>query len=277
MNLFRFLCIIILFCGLTTLLIVLCNKNYDTASPQIQVNDVIQHSICSESATLRGSHQKVLSFSFYGKDQNFMDTPYFKGIRANLLLMNKFYPDFIMRIYHNFNSIDNFNDLLIEFPNLDLFQNLPIYGDISRLSGSIWRFAAMADPLIDEWHSRDLDSRIGEREVSAVNDWRLNSNASYHVMRDHLYHNTEILAGMFGMRLTDKNREQNLRIFEAMLNSKLEQFMKGVDQRELTNNMWPVARFDMVCHDSYLCEKFVSLSERLCRERNLMISILERL
>jgi len=56
------------------------------------------------------------------------------------------------------------------------------FGDISSSFGMLWRFAPMADPLVTEWHSRDLDSVISEREAAAVADWRDNSLALYHVM-----------------------------------------------------------------------------------------------
>ncbi len=32
----------------------------------------------------------------------------------------------------------------------------------------------MADPLVEEFHSRDLDSTIMKREVAAVQDWKHN-------------------------------------------------------------------------------------------------------
>lgn len=48
-------------------------------------------------------------------------------------------------------------------------------GDISDSPGTLWRFAPMADPLVEEWHSRDLDSRISRREVAAVEDWKQNT------------------------------------------------------------------------------------------------------
>ena len=44
----------------------------------------------------------------------------------------------------------------------------------------------MADPLVAEWHCRDLDSRISSRELAAVNNWRT-SNKTYHIMRDNKY------------------------------------------------------------------------------------------
>ncbi len=30
----------------------------------------------------------------------------------------------------------------------------------------------MADPYVDEWHSRDLDAWMLPREVDAVNEWK---------------------------------------------------------------------------------------------------------
>ena len=172
--------------------------------------------------------------------------------------MEKLYPGFVMRIYHNFNSTEEFEPLLCDFPNLDLcyVRNLAIYGDIARSFGMIWRYAPMADPTVDEWHSRDLDSLVSEREAAAVADWRSNSDASYHSMRDNPYHSVSIMGGMFGMRLTGKrNRFWNKMIFESMIKSSVGEWMKGIDQKYLSIHLWPSARYDMVCHDSYLCKK----------------------
>ena len=58
----------------------------------------------------------------------------------------------------------------------------------------------MADPLVIEWHSRDLGSEITEREVSAVAEW-LSTNKRYHVMRDHPTHQEIIQGCCFGMKV----------------------------------------------------------------------------
>jgi hypothetical protein len=63
--------------------------------------------------------------------------------------------------------------------------------------GMMWRFTPMADPTVSEWHCRDLDSRVSEREWAAVKDWK-ESNKTFHVMRDHTHHATTMLGGMFG-------------------------------------------------------------------------------
>lgn len=66
----------------------------------------------------------------------------------------------------------------------------------------------MADPLVIEWHSRDLGSEITEREVSAVAEW-LSTNKRYHVMRDHPTHQEIIQVCCFGMKVP-KDDEQTL-------------------------------------------------------------------
>ena len=43
--------------------------------------------------------------------------------------------------------------------------------------------------------SRDSDSLLNIREKKAVDEW-IKSDKSFHIMRDHKYHKTRILAGM---------------------------------------------------------------------------------
>ena len=118
----------------------------------------------------------------------------------------------------------------------------------------LWRFAPMADPLVEEWHSRDLDSRITPRELAAVQDWQ-SSGHTYHIMRDNRHHVATILGGCFGMNDNHKNQKSH---FEAMLDFVKFQWSKGLDQAALNKVLWPHASQDMVAHDSYLCRHFPS-------------------
>ena len=52
--------------------------------------------------------------------------------------------------------------------------------------------------------SRDLDSRLSDREQGAVQDW-LDSNKSVHVMRDHINHDFPMVGCCWGTRLFDQN------------------------------------------------------------------------
>jgi hypothetical protein len=53
---------------------------------------------------------------------------------------------------------------------------------------------------VDAYVSRDLDSRLNAREISAVNEW-IDSDKDFHFMRDHPYHGTTILGSGWGCKL----------------------------------------------------------------------------
>jgi hypothetical protein len=61
------------------------------------------------------------------------------------------------------------------------------------------RFLPIEEEDVEVMISRDCDSRIGEREQMAVKEW-LMSDKGVHIMRDHPWHGTEILGGMWGMK-----------------------------------------------------------------------------
>lgn len=121
----------------------------------------------------------------------------------------------------------------------------------------VWRFAPMADPLVSEWHCRDLDSRIRQREISAVQDWRA-SGKTYHIMRDNPYHVATIVGCCFGMRQNGDNFFIMKWDFEEMLAFVKFTWSKGLDQTALHAVVWPHAKLDMVAHDSYLCRAYKS-------------------
>ena len=59
-----------------------------------------------------------------------------------------------------------------------------------------WRFLPLLDPLVDRFMSRDTDAELLDREIYAVRQWLIESNATFHAMRDHPWHcNIEMLGG----------------------------------------------------------------------------------
>ena len=50
----------------------------------------------------------------------------------------------------------------------------------------------MADPLVDIFHSRDLDSRPSQRELAALEEF-YGSYQEVHIMKDHREHRVEML------------------------------------------------------------------------------------
>ncbi|XP_046400121.1 uncharacterized protein LOC124166578 isoform X2 [Ischnura elegans] len=140
--------------------------------------------------------------------------------------------------------------------NLDLCYvgNIPSLGNLLGSQGNMWRFLPMADPLVDVFISRDLDSRPSEREVAAVNDW-LNSNLTFHIMRDHPFHTPKILAGMWGAVVYPK-REELFNLTLTMMAKGRKAKSKGLDQIVLKEVLWPAAKESLKQHDSYHCKIF---------------------
>ncbi|GAB6030747.1 hypothetical protein CHUAL_007598 [Chamberlinius hualienensis] len=226
-----------------------CVKNISTLHKIYDAN-----STCP-SANVRGNHQNVLSFSFYGDTKS----KYFKGVAVNAELIAKLYPGWTMRLYHNISQSDtpSMTDLCKEvckFSHLDECYVGDIaeqFRNIESTFGMIWRFAVLGDPTVDMFGVRDLDSSIYQREIDAVNEW-LKTGKTFHIMRDHPYHSTHILGGMWGAK-NAKNITVMRDLFNQMLSEGNVQ-KKGHDQFLLSKYVWPIAKDDMVSHDSFLCE-----------------------
>ena len=167
---------------------------------------------CSRRAFKRGSNQKVISYVFYGdsESKNHKTRRYFDGIKSNLELMKKLYgSSWIMRLYYDLDPADHqlmlqLCDLACADPQLDLCNVRSLPGtpvvDASSMFAMNWRFFPTLDPQVDILLSRDLDSRISQREVDAVTEW-MESGKLVHVMRDHPQHNTPMLGGMWATRM----------------------------------------------------------------------------
>jgi hypothetical protein len=63
----------------------------------------------------------------------------------------------------------------------------------------LWRYLVSTEDDVECWVSRDVDSRVSQREKEAVDSW-LSSFKKYHVMRDHPLHGANILGGTFGAK-----------------------------------------------------------------------------
>jgi len=129
---------------------------------------------------------KIISFSLWGQDPK-----YTIGAIRNAELGPEIYPSWTCRFYTGEDVTDEIKSKL-----LDLKSEVIEMGG-ADWNGMFWRFFAAenADIMI----SRDTDSRLSLRERAAVDEW-LASDKNFHIMRDHPYHKTEILGGMWGCR-----------------------------------------------------------------------------
>lgn len=100
----------------------------------------------------------------------------------------------------DFCDIENIPRIPYNAPDLSLGENLDgvyvsklfVSWNASYIHSSMWRYMAIGDLFIDAFMSRDLDMEIYPREVAAVKEW-LYSDFDGHIMRDHPYHQTEML------------------------------------------------------------------------------------
>lgn len=191
---------------------------------------------------------RVVSYSLWG------DNPkYNVGAIRNAELVKVMYPGWQARFYVGSNTPPETINRLIDCGAHVIDMNKP--GD---WTGMFWRFEAASDPDVDVMISRDCDSRITAREVSAVKAW-LSSRSMFHIMRDHPQHATQILGGMWGSRAPILNDMTDL----------IQKYVKGdfwqVDQNFLREVVYPrVAPFSMV-HDEFF-QKIPFPTQRVGKE-----------
>lgn len=178
--------------------------------------------------------KKIISFSLWGGNPK-----YTQGAIENIICAQRFYPGWICRFYV---SSDVPNDILSQ---LVCEGTEVIRMDGAGWNGMFWRFlAADGDDVVI---SRDTDSRLGMREATAVEEW-LQGDKDFHIMRDHPYHKTEILGGMWGARNG---------VLKG-ISSKIEKWPFGhldgkyqVDQEFLKQIIYPEVK-DLACvHDEF--------------------------
>jgi hypothetical protein len=111
-----------------------------------------------------------------------------------------------------------------------------------------WRFESSYDKNAKIVVFRDTDSRLSNREKIAVDEW-INSDKTFHIMRDHPYHKFPILGGMWGYKNNNKYPMQIL----------LESFNKtntyGTDYRFFAEELYPLIGNDKLVHDEFFDKK----------------------
>jgi hypothetical protein len=182
--------------------------------------------------------KKIISFSLWG------DNPkYTIGAVRNSELAKDIYPGWTCRFYTGEDVENDIKKQLLD----NGAEVLEMAG--ADWNGMFWRFFAAEDS--DVMISRDTDSRISPREKAAVEEW-LASNKDFHIMRDHPFHNTEILGGMWGCRngILSDIRERISQYNTGELDNKYQ-----VDQAFLKEIIYPSVRENALVHDPFFEKK----------------------
>lgn len=183
--------------------------------------------------------KKIIAFSLWG------DNPmYTIGAIKNADLALDIYPDWVCRFYVGKSTPDEIILELTKRKNTEIF----VMHEEGDWTGMFWRFSPADEPDVEVMISRDCDSRLDEREKAAVDEW-LSGDKGFHIMRDHPYHATEILGGMWGV----KNG-----VLFGMKKAILE-YTKGnfwqVDQNFLKQVIYPVIVNNACVHDEFFEKK----------------------
>jgi hypothetical protein len=186
---------------------------------------------------------KVISFSLWG------DNPkYNVGAVRNTEIALDLYSDWECHYYIASDVPRDTIDTLFSFPNTKLF--IKESSEPCNWLSAFWRFEAAYKKNIDISIFRDTDSRLNHREKAAVDQW-LQSNKTFHIMRDHPYHGFCMLAGMWGC----KNYQSQYYDIKAMLDSFDKQDKYGSEYDFFANVLYPAIKNDSLVHDPFFEKK----------------------
>lgn len=180
--------------------------------------------------------KNIIGYSLWGTHPM-----YWKGALINIDLVNKYYPGFKSRFYIN---NDSDPDLIktIKGKNVEI----ELVNPTGEFGGMFSRFAAAEEKDVNIFMSRDCDSRISQREVSAVQEW-LNSDKDFHIMRDHPWHSVAILGGMWACR-NGILRDINLM---GSISKWKNHSIKGCDQDFLGQIIYPLIKDKSMEHSEF--------------------------
>lgn len=108
-----------------------------------------------------------------------------------------------------------------------------------------WRFYAADDPSIDRFVCRDCNTRLSVQERAAVDEW-IRSRRAVHIMRDHVYHNELIPAGLWGAV-----RGALPPLKPLIASGRWFTHNRYYGQHFLWGIVWPLARDNHLAHDTY--------------------------
>ena len=180
--------------------------------------------------------KNVVSFSLWGSHPK-----YWVGALHNIQIIKNILPSWVCRFYIDrscdkslIDSIKGDNVEVVLFESKDSFH------------GMFQRFLAADDPEVDIMLSRDCDSRIGSREIAAINEW-LASDKDFHIMRDHPDHGVEVLGGLWSCRngLLRKFNVTNL------INDWNHFERRGIDQDFLGQVIYPLIKHTTMEHSEF--------------------------
>ena len=176
--------------------------------------------------------KKVISFSLWGDDPK-----YTMGAIENASLSKIIYPDWVCRFYIGKSVPLHIVEHLSKFNNTEIVK----MNEEGDWRGMFWRFWIASDESVDIAIVRDCDSRVWLRERTAVKEW-LASDKDFHIIKDHPYHSTPILGGMWGVR------NGLLKDMRLLCDNYDQGNFWQVDQNFLSEVVYPIVKGNSITH-----------------------------
>lgn len=177
---------------------------------------------------------RIVSFSLYGSDPL-----YTVGAIENAKLIESVYPGWAARFYVDRTAPA---EVVAELQNLG--SQIVDVTEPSRgpMYGRHWRSWVACEPDVEYFIVRDVDSRLNQREKTAVDQW-IASGRRFHFMRDSFYHSRRALGGMWGAQ---GNAVPNIRELVGAWDKFTE---PGQHDQFMSEIIYPLAGDDLICHD----------------------------
>ena len=160
----------------------------------------------------------------------------------NIKLIETHYPDWYVYIYWH-DLKDDVVDKLGKAWDHVVLRESKFTGPMAMFD----RFMPIDDSDVDIMIVRDADSRIHERDQWAINQFIADPNKKFHIIRDHAWHNCQILGGLWGIKKGCLQFSITNRIMEY---SKIALNVKSVDQTFLRLYIYPNIKGNALIHSS---------------------------
>ena len=194
------------------------------------------------AASVATPPKRVITYSLYGK------TPkYVLGAVRNAEIIGKIFPGWTARFYIDMGTVPAEVVSALRSNGAEL---VPIDMEKHGTQSMFWRFWAAADPTVERFISRDVDSRLMRRDAVAVAEW-VKSDKGFHIVRDHPSHsNYPMSGGLWGAR-----RGALPQVMELISRFPTDSNYL-TDMNFLNKLVWPIAMDDSMQHDAFTCEEF---------------------
>jgi hypothetical protein len=184
---------------------------------------------------------KIVSFCLYGKHPL-----YFKGALKNIEQYTKVYPDIKCYFYVRNEDVTENMITMLEEKGAKVIRCVDMWDWYMMFT----RFLPFESETNKLFLSRDTDCRLIHREIKAIEQFQ-KSGKRFHIIRDHPWHNTLILGGMWGAKNLSMN---NLRLvimqWCLMYINKGEKKTKGPDQYFL-QGLYKMVKKEIFAQDEF--------------------------